>query len=206
MTLAIGVAALAAALLAGAYLVGRASPFVPRLPPASTSVTEIRPTPSVILAVHELARLESADYHMERVIELADKQTHLFGLLDAKDALLLIAVADVAAGVDLRKVGDDDVHVDAKTMGVRLRLPAPEIFSVTLDNARTHVVSRTTDTLATRKESLEGEARKEAESSMRAAASESGILDRARAGAERALRDLLRALGFTSIAIEWRND
>ena len=54
----------------------------------SSSSIEVRPTPNVIVAVHDLARLETADYHIERVIELADEQSRLFGLLRAKDALL----------------------------------------------------------------------------------------------------------------------
>jgi hypothetical protein len=192
--------------VAAAYLLGRARPPAFSLPPSSTSVLEVRPTPSVVVAVRQLARLETSSYHMERVIELADKQTHLFGLLDAKDALLLVAVADVTAGVDMEKLGDGDVSVDPVTKHVKIRVPAPEIFSVALDNGRTRVVSRTTDAFATRKESLEGEARSEAEASMRDAAIESGILERARTGAERALRDLLRALGFDAVELEWKTD
>jgi hypothetical protein len=202
---AIGVAVLVV-FVAAAYLLGRARPPAFSLPPSSTSVLEVRPTPNVVVAVRQLARLETSSYHMERVIELADKQTHLFGLLDAKDALLLVAVADVTAGVDMEKLGDGDVSVDPVAKRVHLRVPAPEIFSVALDNGRTRVVSRTTDAFATRKESLEGEARAEAEASMRGAAVESGILERARAGTERALRDLLRALGFDAVEVEWKTE
>jgi hypothetical protein len=202
-------AAIVIVLLVGVFFIGRAIPFEPHLPPVTTSVVEMKPTPNVIMAVRDLARLETADYHIERVIELTDKQTHLFGLFDAKDALLLVAAGDVVAGVDLERVHDEDVRIEEIDGGkrrVHLRLPPPEIFSVAIDNARTHVVHRTTDTLATRKEGLEGMARQEAESSMRKAAAEGGILDRARRGAERSLRELLRALGFDGVEIEWRAD
>jgi hypothetical protein len=169
------------------------------LPPASSSETVVRPSPNVIVAVRELARLETTDYHVERVIELADEQERLFGLLHAKDALLLVAAGDVVAGVDLSKLADADITVDWENRRATVRLPEPEIFTVAIDNARTHVVTRTTDTLATRKEELEGRARSEAESSMRQGALEAGVLVRAKAGAERAVRELLRGLGLGEI-------
>ena len=45
----------------------------PLLPPMTSSVTVVRPTPDVLVAVRDLARLESASFHMERVIDLSDK-------------------------------------------------------------------------------------------------------------------------------------
>src|SRR5690348_11010811 len=58
---------------------------------ARTTTTVIRQTPSVITAVKNLARLETASYHVERVIDLRDKQTSLFGMVKAEDAILLVA-------------------------------------------------------------------------------------------------------------------
>jgi hypothetical protein len=165
--------------------------------------TASRSTPSVVLAVRELSRLESASYHMEKVIELTDQQSRLFGLVAAKDGILLVAVGDVVAGVDLSKMTDADVQVDATSGGVRVRLPAVEVLSSSLDEAHTHVYERTTDVLAARNEQLEGMARQEAEKQMRQGAIDAGILTHARARAERTVRGLLRALGFEKIDIDW---
>ena len=38
-----------------------------------------KPTPSVVLAVRDLQRLESAELHMERVMDIRNKESHLFG-------------------------------------------------------------------------------------------------------------------------------
>jgi hypothetical protein len=195
-------ALIALLVVAGAFVAGRMRPFDPSLPPISSSAIDIHPTPNVIVAIRDLARLETVSYHIERVIEAADEQSHLFGLLRSKDALMLVAVGDVVAGVDLGKIGDADIVVDWPKRSVRVHLPPPEIFSVTLDNARTHVVTRTTDTLANRREDLEGVARSDAESSMRKAAADTGILDRAKTSAERSVRALLRALGFETVTLE----
>jgi hypothetical protein len=166
--------------------------------------TVVRPSPDVIVAVRDLARLETASYHIEKVLEIEDRQAIAWGLIDAKDALLLVAVGEVVAGVDLEKIDDRAVSTDWAARRVSIRLAPPEIFHARLDNGATHVYSRKTDALAKRNESLEGEARKRAEQSMRQAAIDAGILGRARSQAERSLRATLRGLGFVEIEITWR--
>ena len=200
--LLLGVLALIAALL-GAMLL---RPSDPLLPAASTSRTEVRPTPNVLLAVRELARLETINFHMERVVDLADEQTHLFGIVRSRDMILLVAVGDVIGGVDLQKLRDEDVTVDWTKRHVTLRLPPAEVFTTTLDHDQTRVYLRKTDTFASRHEDLEERARREATKSMERAAVEGGLLDRAQQGAERAIRSLLRSTGFEEVDITWRKE
>jgi hypothetical protein len=178
----------------------------PMIPPASTSVTVMKPSANVILSIRELARLETNTFHMERVVDLADKQTHLFGLVESKDALLLVAVGDVVAGIDLQKLREEDVTSDLTTKSIRVKLPAPEIFSTTLDNDKTRVYMRDTDALAQRHEDLEERARREAAAGMEKAARDGGILDKARGGGDKAVRSLLKSAGFEHIDIEWQNE
>jgi hypothetical protein len=185
--------------VAAAFVVGRAAA------PASTSDRIVsRPTPNVVLAMRDLSRLEATTFHMEKVIELTDEQSRLFGLVEARDEILLVAVGDVVAGVDLSKVGDEDVQADWAGRSVRVVLPAPEVLSTAIDEAQTHVYGRSTDLLATRKEELEGLARREAADQIERGARSGGILDRARASAERTVRALLQSLGFERIVIEWK--
>src|ERR1700733_14073636 len=99
---------------------------------------------------------------MEKVIELTDEQSRLFGLVQAKDQILLVAVGDVVAGVDMGKLAESDVHVDETGGTVRVVLPAPDVLSTAIDEKLTHVYGRSTDLLAERKEELETLARKEA--------------------------------------------
>ena len=72
----------------------------------------MRSSPSVVMVVRDLSRLEGAEYHIERVITLSEKQDRLFGLMEAEDALVLVAAGDVIAGVDLSLLADDAVEVD----------------------------------------------------------------------------------------------
>ena len=185
--------------VASAFVLGRA--YAPT--PASDRVVS-RPTPNVILAMRDLSRLETTTFHMEKVIELTDEQSRLFGLVQARDQILLVAVGDVVAGVDMARLGDSDVHVEPAGGGLRVVLPAPEVLSTSIDEAQTHVFGRSTDLLAARKEELEGLARKEAAEQIEKGAREGGILDRARVAAERAVRALLQSLGFERIVVEWK--
>src|SRR3954454_7510000 len=136
---------LGAGLLAGVLATKScAPPSLPVIPPLSSSVTIVHPTPNVLVAVKDLARLESASFHMERVIDLSDKQSHLFGLVQSEDAILLVAVADVSAGVDLQQLKADDIELDAPEKSVTITLPAPEVFHAELDNSKTYVHKRHT--------------------------------------------------------------
>jgi Protein of unknown function (DUF4230) len=185
---------------AGAFVLGRERAETP----ASADRLVSRPTSEVILAVRDLSRLESASFHMEKIVELTDEQSRLFGLVQARDQILLVAVGDVVAGVDLTKLADGDVEVDPASGSVRVLLPAPEVLTTAIDEAQTHVYGRTTDLLAARKDELESLARKEAAERIEKGARDGGILDRARTSAERTVRALLQSLGFRQVIIEWK--
>jgi len=51
-----------------------------------------------------------------------------------------VATGRVEAGVDLSKIGRDDVRVEGE--GVTVRLPEPEILSASLDEEKTRVYDR----------------------------------------------------------------
>jgi hypothetical protein len=164
----------------------------------------VRSGPDVVMAVRELARLESASYHMERVIELTSTQSRLFGLVEAEDSILLVASADVIAGIDLSEMSPEDVQIDHALGSARITLPPPRVLMTRLDSERTYVHSRRTDVLARRSMHLETEARREAERSLEASAIEAGILDRARAHSRHLIETLVRSLGYRDVEITFR--
>jgi hypothetical protein len=177
-----------------------------RPPAASETTSVLHETSSVVTAVRDLARLEAVSFHMERVIDLRDRQSHLFGLVSSEDALLLVAAADVVAGVDLAGLRDGDITIEPDRKAVQLSLPPPILLSARLDNARTYVHSRSTGALARRAESLETRARQEAERSLQQAALDAGILLRARENVARTLRTLLQSLGYKKIELSFREE
>ena len=173
-------------------------------PDTPNEVVEVRPGPNVVVAVRDLARLESASFHMERVIDIRSTQRRALGLVEAQDSLLLVAAADVVAGVDLADLSERDVVVEDGRAVVTL--PAPQIFSARLDNERSYVFQRQTDLLARRRESLETEARQQAERTLREAALEAGILERAERNARRTVESLVRSLGVTEVEVRFTDE
>ncbi|MBM3120766.1 MAG: DUF4230 domain-containing protein [Chloroflexi bacterium] len=170
----------------------------------STQVAEIlHPTPTIlpdpvtiVREVRSLARLETIQYTVEKVITAETGQGALGFLFG--DRLLFIAHGVVIAGVDLDRVTPDDIRFDEQGR-VYLRLPAPEIFAATLDNERSYVYDRDTGLLTRGERTLETAARKAAEDEIRQAALEDGILQQAQKNAESALYRLLRALDIPDV-------
>ncbi|MGH2376975.1 MAG: DUF4230 domain-containing protein [Candidatus Limnocylindria bacterium] len=166
---------------------------------------ELRSTPSVVTAVRDLARLETVEYHVERVIDLRDEQSLLFGLIRTEDAILFVAVGQVTAGVDLAELGEGDVVADRERGTAEITLPPARILVTRVDNERSWVYARVTGALARREEELETLARREAERTLEQSAVDAGILERARANAERTVAALVRSLGYTTVTVRTRS-
>lgn len=190
--------------LLGVFLASTVAMFAPGGGEPQT-IREIRSQPDVVVAVRDLARLETTSFHIERVIEMTETTRRAWGMLEARDELLLVAAADVTAGVDLSDMAPGAVEVAPDRSYVRIRLPAPRVLTVRLDNERTYVHSRATDLLARGKIDLETRARQEAESTLRKAAQDAGIVERARRNAEATVGSLIRSLGYDEVEIRWED-
>ncbi len=166
---------------------------VPSLPQPTPT---LYPSPvTVIEQVQRLSRLETASYHVEKVITAESGQGPLGFLFG--DKLLLVAYGEVIAGVDLADFGPDDLLI-TEDGTVYIRMPAAEIFVATLDNQRTYVYDRRTG-VAGMNPQLETAARQEAERLILQAALEEGILDEAEEQARDVLRALMMGLGFKHV-------
>ena len=165
----------------------------------------LNPTPTIlpdpVTIVHEvraLARLETIQYSIEKVITAEVSQGQLGFLFG--DRLLFVAHGTVVAGVDLSKLALEDVKLEGKT--VRIRLPEPEVFVTALDNDRSYVYDRETGILRHSDVNLETAARQAAEQEILKSAMEDGILDTARTNAENYLTRLLLSLGYEQAIFE----
>jgi hypothetical protein len=162
----------------------------------------LNPTPTIIpdpvTIIHEvrtLARLETIQYSVEKVIT-AESGQGPFGFLFG-DRLLLVAHGTVIAGFDLRKLNPQDLKVENEVLMVRL--PDPEIFLATLDNQKSYIFDRDTGILSKGNIDLETSARRAAESEIEQAALDDGILSQARVNGENYLSSLFRQLGFPEV-------
>ena len=153
----------------------------------------IIPDPVTIISdVHALARLETIQYSVEKVIT-AETGQGTFGFL-FQDRLLFVAHGTVIAGIDLSKLQPTDMKMVNGVLNVRL--PQAEIFITTLDNNKSYVYSRDTGALAQQTKDLETLARQSAENEIKKAALEDGILNLAQQNAEAYLTKFFGALGY----------
>lgn len=172
----------------------------------STQVSQfLHPTPtilpdpiSIVKEVQSLARLETIQYSVEKVIT-AELNQGTFGSLFG-DRLLFVAHGYVIAGVDLSKISADDLKMVGDTL--RVKLPEAEVFVATLDNEKSYVYDRETGLLRKADTQLESEARRSAEAEILRTATEDGILIQAKTNAETYLLSLLNSLGFSRVVFE----
>ncbi len=167
--------------------------------------TLLNPTPtiipdpvSIIHDVRALARLETVQYSVEKVITAETNQGTLEFLFG--DRLLLVAHGVVIAGVDLQKLAPQDVWLEGSVLHVRL--PEAEVFIATLDNEKSYVYDRETGLLSKGNINLETQARQVAEAEILRTALEDGILETARINAEAYLSLLFRSLGYDEVIFE----
>jgi hypothetical protein len=152
--------------------------------------------PTVIASIQRLARLESVVYTMDKVVEGDHTNQYLPDILTG-DKLLLIVHGQAVAGVDLSNIKAGNVQIDGRS--VTIAMPAAELLSVSLDNSKTRVYSRTTGLLVPTDPNLESEVREKAEAGLRQSALDSGILNTAEGNARATLTTLLHSLGFQQI-------
>lgn len=172
----------------------------------STRVAQVlNPTPTVlpdpvtiIHGVRALARLETIQYSVEKVIT-AESGQGPFGFLFG-DKLVFVAHGIVVAGVDMAKMRPEDLRVQNGVLYVGL--PDPEIFIATLDNQKSYVYNRDTGVLTHGDVNLETTARQAAEQQITQAAEEDGILKLARQNAESYMYQFLRNLGYPEVIFD----
>lgn len=156
-------------------------------------------SPSVVEMIQKLSRLETVQYSLDKIVEGERQSAYLPDFL-AGDKLLLVAHGEVIAGIDLAQIKPGDVAVDGDA--VHVHLPPAQIFTTRIDNSRTRVYSRTTGVLVASDPNLESDVRQTAEQQISQAASDDGILDKARQNARTGVTALLYQLGFRTVDVK----
>ncbi len=154
--------------------------------------------PSVVRQIRALERLETVSYTMDKIVS-GERENPILPQFLAGDRLLLVVHGEAVAGVDLSKLEPSDVTVRGNS--VRVHLPPAEIFTTSLDNAKTKVYSRDTGLFSSPDLNLEGEVREAAEHQLRQGALDDGILKTADANARQTITNILKSLGFEKVEV-----
>ncbi len=154
--------------------------------------------PTVVRQIRQLQRLETVSYTMDKIISGEHANEYLPKFL-VGDRLLLVVHGEVVGGINLAELQPGDVLVQKQK--VSIHLPAAEIFSTRIDNARTKVYSRDTGLFSSPDPNLESEVREEAERQLQQAALQDGILKTAADNARSTISGMLQGFGFQEIEI-----
>ena len=169
-------------------------PLLEDRPPRTTT------GPVVVEGIQELDQLATVRWTESVLVTRESGGTDLERTLTG-ERVLLVATGDVEAGVNLAKLGEDDVRVDREM--VTIRLPEPEILSVSLDEEETRVYDRDFGPLNFRPDDgLVEEARDGALDKIEKAARDEDILDQAKQNAENSIRAFVTTLGFGEVRFE----
>ena len=154
--------------------------------------------PTVVRQIQQLQRLETVSYTMDKIISGEHANAYLPKFL-AGDRLLLVVHGEVVAGINLASLQPGDVLIRGQK--VSIHLPAAEVFSTRIDNARTKVYSRDTGLFSSPDPNLESQVREEGERQLRQAAVQDGILKTAAENAQSTISGLLKGLGFHEVEL-----
>jgi Protein of unknown function (DUF4230) len=155
--------------------------------------------PTVVRQIQQLDRLETVSYTMDKIISGEHANAYLPKFL-AGDRLLLVVHGQVVAGINLAGLRPGDVQVQGQK--VSIHLPAAEVFSTRIDNARTKVYSRDTGLFSSPDPDLESEVRVEAERQLQQAALQDGILKTANDNARSTISGMLTGFGFHEVDVQ----
>ena len=178
--------------------------FMARIPVVGPFLFEEQPartvtSPVVTEGIRDLNQLATVRWTESVLVTRESGGTPLERALIG-EMILLVAVGEVEAGVDLVDLGENDVQVSEDR--VSIRLPEPEVLSSSLDEEKTAVYDREGGWLSFTQptnDQLAEDARDEAVVRVEEAARENGILDQAESNAEDSIRSFVTTLGFEEV-------
>jgi hypothetical protein len=176
--------------------------FLGRIPVVGPFLFEEQPAqtrtgPVVVEGIQDLNQLATVRWKESVIVTRESGGTDLEQLVSG-EKVLLVATGDVEAGVNLADLDQDDVRVEGET--VTIRLPEPEILSVSLDEEETGVYDRDFSLLNfSPDDDLVEEARDVAVDRIEEAARDEDILDQAEQNAENSVRAFVTSLGFEEV-------
>ena len=178
-------------------------PDIPSLPEVIETVKEPEPYQNLSLAmidsIHAMSALTTVEYTEHTTIE---KGTDASWLDWARgDTIVMLAVADIGAGVDLADLEVDSFTVEPRSGAVQLRLPPATIHYYSLDNDATTVFDRKTGLFTHGNAQLESEARRIAEHYLLDQAIAEGILGDAERNAMTLIKSFLLSVGYTEVIV-----
>jgi hypothetical protein len=165
-----------------------------------------RSGPVVLKSIQDLSRFEAATGTFQVVVDL-EKDTKYVPAAIKGQRTLFVGVGTVDAYVDFSGVTSDALTISEDRRSVALRLPAPALEPVNLDQDKSYVfaqqrgiIDRFTSLFDDDPNQLQ-EVYKAAEAKIADAATQTGLSTRAQTNTRAMLTGLFHSLGYTSVTV-----
>jgi Protein of unknown function (DUF4230) len=167
-----------------------------------------RSGPAVLKSIQDLQEYHAASGNFQQIVDLKSDSALPDQLLGERT--LFVAVGSVDAIVDFSQIGQGAVQVSGDRRSATINLPRPQISDAQLDVGKSYVYDRDRG-IFNQLGSLFGGSSEDqralytlAEQKIHTAAQNgSGLVPRAEENTRRMLQTLLRALGFTSVSVNF---
>ncbi len=162
---------------------------------------------TVVTGVQRIGKLETVSDTFQQIIQY-EADGNWFTKIFNDPKKLFVVYGNVVAGVDLSTITKNDVIIQKKDSThtvVTLILPAPQIFSATLDHTKTKVYDTSGGILSPFNQGMdpntENQVMAGAQGSLRTSACQAHILQQASDSAQVQLTAFLTTLGFSSATV-----
>jgi hypothetical protein len=162
---------------------------------------------TVVTGVQHIGKLETVSDTFQQIIQY-EADGNWFTKIFNDPKKLFVVYGNVVAGVDLSTITKNDVTIqkkDSTHTTATLTLPAPQIFSATLDHTKTKIYDISGGILAPFNQGMdpntENQVMAGAQGSLRSAACQAHILQQASDSAQTQLTSFLTTLGFSSVTV-----
>jgi hypothetical protein len=195
---------LVVALVLGARAVG----LWPNLSNPFSSKTTDRSQPALLKSIQDLSQFVAAEGNFEVVVDVQNDRKYIPDFL-VNQRILFIAAGSVEAYVDFANIGQGAIKESDDRRTVEITLPAPQLRAPRIDNNRSYVfeeqrgaLNRIADMFKSDPNRLQAVYQK-AEEKIAAAAKDAGLTQRAEENTRKMLDSMLRALGYTSVTVNF---
>jgi hypothetical protein len=167
-----------------------------------------RSGPVILQSVRDLARYDAAAGSFQVIVDL-EKDAAFLPPEIIGQRTLFVAVGTVDAYVDFSRLGDGDIAVSADRTAVQVRLPHAALDRPNLDYQHSYVFAEQQgivdriQAFFNQAPNQQSELYQVAGKKIAAAATQSGLTDRAEANARTMLQDMLRTLGYSQVTITY---
>ena len=169
-----------------------------------------RSQPVLLKAIEDLRVYKAASGSFQVLVDL-EKSARGIPVVIKGERTLFVAAGSVDAEVDFSTIGTGAIEVSADGRSVRVTLPRAHLTRARVDPDRSYVFSRKRGLLDRLGSVLSDNPTSErklyqfAEERLEAAATQSGLVERAEQNTRAMLRSMLRSLGYRDVTVTFRD-